>query len=229
MHTILLVIGNIIDKIDPLKNNSYSECTFLLCTASLLLEEIANKPSIQGKYCPYVLSSAVKVLRFINTTPLPKSMSENKMSMLDLFIHDKLDCTTVKAFVNTAALLMKSLDKFYWRSEYRDYVLDFDEIFSIVDSIKFNKYVVDSLQPIISEAPVVKSILQLQKVQVASIKTFKPAKEIDNKEEREERMLKKEVKKAMRDAKRELKKDSEMIQKIRMEEVRIWKFMYMNT
>ncbi|CAI2363105.1 unnamed protein product [Moneuplotes crassus] len=218
MHTILLVIGNLLDKINPVLSKSYSDCTFLLCTSSLLLEEIVNKENIQGKYCPYLVSSCVKILKFIKEVSLPKADPARKMSMLDLFLHSELDATSVKAFINCTALLVKSLDKFYRWSEYRDYILDLPDVIAVTESIKFGKYVDESLHPILSHTPVMKSVLQLQKAQVAPIKTFKFAKDHEDPEVREEKKLKKEYKKAMRDAKRELKKDTEMIQKVRMQE-----------
>ena len=138
--------------------------------------------------------------------------------MVDLFIYDKLDGKTVKTFINTSALLLKSLEKFYKLSIYRDYVIDYEILIPIIESSKFHKHLNPSLTPILKRSPVLKSVLQLQKVQTTPIKTFKAEKLIDNKEEREEKQLKKEVKKAMRDAKRELKKDSEMIQRVRQEE-----------
>jgi len=56
-------------------------------------------------------------------------------------------------------------------------------------------------------------------VQRGSIKTFKTEKDVYDKEARDESKLKKEVKKAFRDARRELKKDSEMLHQVRAQEV----------
>ncbi len=139
--------------------------------------------------------------------------------MIDLFIYDKLDSSSVKAFINWVALYVKSLDKFYKASQYRDYILDLPEIIEVTESIKFGRYVNEELQPILTHTTVNKSVLQLQKTQLAPIKTFKFAKEFEDREAKEEKKLKKEYKKAMRDAKRELRKDAETIQKVRQEEV----------
>jgi len=65
---------------------------------------------------------------------------------------------------------------------------------------------------------VVKSILQLQKVQVVPLKTFKTAKEFVNREANEEKKLKQEVKKAFREAKKELKKDSIALHEYKQEQ-----------
>lgn len=190
----------------------------------MLLEEVANKEGIQGKYLPCMISSVIKVCRFItlNETSIPqKSDPGSKMNLLELFLYDKLNKRSVKAFINSTGALLKSFDLLYRRSEYRDYILDtsVDSLLTkCTKSAVFTQHLSPSLKPLLSTQPVLKTVLQLQKVQKAQILTFKAEKIRENKEEKEEKKLRKEVKKAFRDAKRELKKDSEAIHRVRQEE-----------
>ena len=171
-----------------------------------------------------MISSVVKVCRFItlNEDSIPqKSDPACKMSLLELFIYDKLDKSSVRAFINSTGALLKSFDLLYRRSEYRDYILDtsIDSLLTkCTKSAVFVQHLSPNLKPLLTTQPVLKTVLQLQKVQKAQILTFKAEKERENKEEKEEKKLRKEVKKAFRDAKRELKKDSEALHRIRQEE-----------
>ena len=197
---------------------------------------------------PCLLSSAKHLLQFIKNNEIPKQTSKGKMSIVDLFIYDKLDESTVSAFINGVGSLFKSLDLLYSNSEYKDYILPLCEscgsspssaswssksisqcLNSVLKSDKFLKNLNQDLLPLVQPQKVGKSILQLQKVQVVPIKTFKTEKEFYSKEANDEKRLKKEFKKAYRDAKRELKKDSQMLHELRQEEVRVKHHFYSKT
>ena len=88
-----------------------------------------------------------------------------------------------------------------------------------MSSSKFLKHLNKDLLPLIQPGKTGKSILQLQKIQAIPIKTFKTEKEFFSKEANDEKRLKRDFKKAYRDAKREIKKDTQMLHELRNEEV----------
>jgi len=65
-----------------------------------------------------------KVLTFIKNAEIPEHASgKTKMSIVEMFLYDKLDKKSVSAFVNGTGYLVKSIDLLYSKSEYRDYIL----------------------------------------------------------------------------------------------------------
>lgn len=121
----------------------------MLCMGSLLLEEIANREGIQGKYCPAMIGAITKVVDFLKAVKIPSKIStESSYDMLELWVYGKLDANTFKSFVNATAYCVKSLDKFYKRSTYKEYIMDWEGVNKVFQIDGISKILNKALIPV---------------------------------------------------------------------------------
>jgi hypothetical protein len=145
-HTILLVLANILHLVKP---SNFGECGFMLCMGSLLLEEIANREGIQGKYCPAMVGAITKVVDYLKAVKTPSKISnETSYDMVELWVYGKLDKNSYKSFVNATAYCVKSINKFYKRSLYKDYIMDWESVNKVFEEGGISQVLNPSLMPL---------------------------------------------------------------------------------
>lgn len=123
MHTVLLVVSSIISVVAKnlqVFSDQFDICSFLLPMAGLLLEEIANKETIQGKYLPSMLSAVTATQNYVQQEKDKQEIEKSeKLSLIDMFLKGKL----TSSFVLATEKMGHVFEVFYKRSEYRDYIL----------------------------------------------------------------------------------------------------------